>query len=163
MPEWNNGKPRNFLKWQDQQVQGQDSPNAYNVYRDGTLIAANLWSQYYIDKDVLSGKTYRYVVAAVNKNQFTVQETYGPAVDITTRFGPPDPISTPVNITGYIPNDDSVVIKFDLITGAVDYRVYVENNPNTVKYSSGYNMVEMNGLTSNQSYNCHWRINLCYQ
>jgi hypothetical protein len=151
--EWNNGKPRNFIKWQDQQVYGQDTPNAYNIYRDGILVAANLWSQYYIDKDVISGKTYRYIVSSVNKNHFTTQETFGPAADITTRFGPPDPISTPVNITGYIPNDDSVVVKFDLIPGAVDYKVYVENNPNTVKYSSGYNMVEMNGLVSNQSYN----------
>ena len=151
--EWNNEKPRNFIKWQDQQVYGQDSPGAYNIYRDGKLIASNLWSQYYIDKDVMSGKTYRYVVASVNKNHFTTQETFGPGADITTRFGPPDPISTPVNITGFTSNDDSVVVKFDLIPGAVDYKVYVENNPNTVKYSSGYNMVEMNGLVSNQSYN----------
>jgi len=151
--EWNNEKPRNFIKWQDQQVYGQDAPGAYNIYRDGKLIASNLWSQYYIDKDVMSGKTYRYVVASVNKNHFTTQETFGPGADITTRFGPPDPISTPVNITGFTSNDDSVVVKFDLIPGAVDYKVYVENNPNTVKYSSGYNMVEMNGLVSNQSYN----------
>jgi hypothetical protein len=151
--EWNNGKPRNFIKWQDQQVYGQDAPGAYNIYRDGKLIASNLWSQYYIDKDVMSGKTYRYVVASVNKNHFTTQETFGPTADITTRFGSPDPISTPVNITGFTSNDDSVVVKFDLVPGAVDYKVYVENNPNTVKYSSGYNMVEMNGLVSNQSYN----------
>jgi hypothetical protein len=151
--EWNNGKPRNFIKWQDQQVYGQDAPGAYNIYRDGKLIASNLWSQYYIDKDVISGKTYRYVIASVNRNHFTTQETFGPAADIITRFGPPEPISTPVNITGYTPNDDSVVVKFDLVPGAVDYKVYVENNPNSVKYSSGYNMVEMNGLVSNQSYN----------
>jgi len=116
--EWNNGKPRNFIKWQDQQVYGQDAPGAYNIYRDGKLVSANLWSQYYIDKDVMSGKTYRYVVASVNKNHFTTQETFGPAADITTRFGPPNPISTPVNITGFTPNDDSVVVKFDLVPGS---------------------------------------------
>jgi len=153
VPEWNNDRPRNFLKWQDQEAFNQSSTNSYNIYRDGVKIVSGLWSQYFIDTNVLSGKTYRYVVASVNRNGFQEQETFGPAVDIATRFGPPQSISTPVNITGFTPNDDSVVVKFDLVPGAVDYRVYVENNPNSVKYSSGYNMVEMNGLVSNQSYN----------
>jgi len=149
--EWNNDKPRNFIKWQDTNP-SLGSPESYNVYRDGVKIATGLWPQYYIDKDVLGGKTYRYTISSINHNRFTEQETFGASVDITTSFGPPAPISTPVNITGFVPNDDSVVVKFDLVPGAVDYRVYVANNPNSVKYSSGHNMIEMNGLISNQSY-----------
>jgi hypothetical protein len=152
-PEWNRGRPRNFIKWQDQQVWGQDAPNSYNVYRDGVKVCAGLWSQYYIDTDVVSGKTYRYQIGSVNRDQFKVQETLGPIVEINTAFGPKDLSATPINITGNEPNDDSVVVKFDYVAGAIDYRVYVEGNPNTVKYSSGFNMVEMNGLISNQSYN----------
>ena len=147
--EWNNDRPRNFIKWQDT---GSSLPESYNIYRDGVKIVSGLWSQYFIDKDVIGGKTYRYVISGVNHNRFTEQESFGAAVDITTSFGPPASISAPVNITGYIPNDDSVVVKFDLVPGAVDYRVYVANNPNSVKYSSGHNMIEMNGLVSNQSY-----------
>jgi len=152
-PEWNRGRPRNFIKWQDQQVNGQDAPNSYNVYRDGVKVCSGLWSQYYIDTNVISGKTYKYQIGSVNKDQFTVQETLGPVVEITTAFGPKDLSSTPINITGNEPNDDSVVVKFDYVPGAIDYRVYVEGNPNTVKYSSGFNMIEMNGLVSDQSYN----------
>ena len=152
-PEWNRGRPRNFIKWQDQQVWGQDAPNAYNVYRDGIKVCSGLWSQYYIDTNVVSGKTYKYQIGSVNRDQFTVQETLGPVVEITTAFGPKDLSATPVNITGNEPNDDSVVVKFDYVSGAIDYRVYVEGNPNTVKYSSGFNMIEMNGLVSDQSYN----------
>jgi fibronectin type 3 domain-containing protein len=152
-PEWNRGRPRNFIKWQDQQVWGQDAPGAYNVYRDGVKVCSGLWSQYYIDTNVVSGKTYKYQIGSVNRDQFKVQETLGPIVEITTAFGPKDLSSTPIKINGTEPNDDSVVVKFDYVPGALDYRVYVEGNPNTVKYSSGFNMVEMNGLISNQSYN----------
>ena len=152
-PEWNRGRPRNFIKWQDQQVWGQDAPGAYNVYRDGVKVCSGLWSQYYIDTNVVSGKTYKYQIGSVNRDQFKVQETLGPIVEITTAFGPKDLSPTPINITGNEPNDDSVVVKFDYVPGAIDYRAYVEGNPNTVKYSSGFNMIEMNGLTSNQSYN----------
>ena len=152
-PEWNSGRPRNFIKWQDQQVWGQDAPNAYNVYRDGVKVCSGLWSQYYIDTNVVSGKTYKYQIGSVNMDQFKVQETLGPVVEITTAFGPKVLPSTPINITSYEPNDDSVVVKFDYVPGAIDYRVYVEGKPNSVKYSSGFNMIEMNGLVSNQSYN----------
>ena len=152
-PEWNSGRPRNFIKWQDQQVWGQDAPNAYNVYRDGVKVCSGLWNQYYIDTNVVSGKTYKYQIGSVNRDQFKVQETLGPVVEIITAFGPKDLSSTPVNITGNEPNDDSVVVKFDYVPGALDYRVYVEGKPNSVKYSSGFNMIEMNGLISNQSYN----------
>jgi len=152
-PEWNRGRPRNFIKWQDQQVWGQDAPGAYNVYRDGVKVCSGLWSQYYIDTNVISGKTYKYQIGSVNRDQFKVQETLGPVVEITTAFGPKDLSPTPINITANEPNDDSIVVKFDYVPGALDYRVYVEGNPNTVKYSSGFNMVEMNGLVSNQSYN----------
>ena len=150
--EWNNDRPRNFVKWQDAGVYGSGTPESYNVYRDNVKIISGLFSQYFIDKDVVSGKTYKYVISSVNHNKFTEQETFGPAINITTAFGPPALISTPVTITGHIPNDDSVVVKFDLVPGALDYRVYVANNPNSVKYSSGHNMIEMNGLISNQSY-----------
>ena len=152
-PEWNSGRPRNFIKWQDQQVWGQDAPNAYNFYRDGVKVCSGLWSQYYIDTNVVSGKTYKYQIGSVNMDQFKVQETLGPVVEITTAFGPKVLSSTPINITSYEPNDDSVVVKFDYVPGAIDYRVYVEGKPNSVKYSSGFNMIEMNGLVSNQSYN----------
>lgn len=152
-PEWNRGRPRNFIKWQDQQVWGQDAPNSYNVYRDGVKVCSGLWSQYYIDTNVLSGKTYKYQIGSVNRDQFKVQETLGPVVEINTAFGPKDLSSTPIKINGNEPNDDSVVVKFDYVPGALDYRVYVEGNPNTVKYSSGFGMIEMNGLVSNQSYN----------
>ena len=152
-PEWNSGRPRNFIKWQDQQVWGQDAPGSYNVYRDGVKICSGLWNQYYIDTNVVSGKTYKYQIVSVNRDQFKVQETLGPIVEITAVFGPKDLSSTPVNITGNEPNDDSVVVKFDYVPGALDYRVYVEGKPNSVKYSSGFNMIEMNGLISNQSYN----------
>ncbi len=151
--EWNRGRPRNFIKWQDQQVWGQDAPGAYNVYKDGVKVCSGLWSQYYIDTNVVSGKTYKYQIGSVNRDQFKVQETLGPIVEITTAFGPKDLSPTPINITANEPNDDSIVVKFDYVPGALDYRVYVEGNPNTVKYSSGFNMVEMNGLVSNQSYN----------
>jgi hypothetical protein len=112
-----------------------------------------LWSQYYIDNNVVSGKTYKYQIGSVNKNKFAVQETLGPIVEITTAFGPKDLSTTPIYVKGYEPNDDSVVVNFDYVPGAIDYRVYVEGKPNTVKYSSGFNMIEMNGLISNQSYN----------
>jgi hypothetical protein len=151
--EWNSGRPRNYIKWQDQQAFGQDSPGAYNIYRDDLLVCSGLWTQYYIDYNVVSGKTYKYVIASVNSEKFKIQETFGPSINITTAFGPLGLSSTPVNITEYIPNDDSVVIKFDYVLGAYDYRVYVEGKPNTVKYSSGFNMIEMNGLVSNQTYN----------
>jgi len=152
-PEWNRGRPRNFIKWQDQQVWGQDAPGAYNVYRDGVKVCSGLWSQYYIDNNVVSGKTYKYQIGSENRDQFKFQETLGPVVEITTAFGPKDLSAVPINITGNEPNDDSVVVKFDYVPGAIDYRAYVDGNPNTVKYSSGFNMIEMNGLTSNQSYN----------
>lgn len=152
-PEWNRGRPRNFIKWQDQQVWGQDAPNAYNVYRDGVKVCSGLWNQYYIDTNVVSGKTYKYQIGSVNSEKFKVQETLGPIVEITTVFGPKDLSSTPVNIIKSEPNDDSVVVKFDYVPGALDYRAYVEGKPNSVKYSSGFNMIEMNGLVSNQSYN----------
>ena len=152
-PEWNSGRPRNFIKWQDQQVWGQDAPGAYNVYRDGVKVCSGLWSQYYIDTNVVSGKTYKYQIGSVNMDQFKVQETLGPIVEISTAFGPKDLSAAPINITGNEPNDDSVVVKFDYVPGALDYRVYVEGKPNSVKYSSGFNMIEMNGLISNQSYN----------
>jgi hypothetical protein len=150
--EWNNDRPRNFIKWQDAGYYGSGTPESYNVYRDNVKIVSGLFSQYFIDKDVVSGKTYKYVVSSANHNKFTEQETFGPAINITTAFGPPDLISIPVNINGYVPNDDSVVVKFDLVPGAVDYRIYAINNPNSVKYSSGHNMIELNGLISNQSY-----------
>ena len=140
--EWNAGVPRIHLSWY-----GWDTAYTYNVYRDGVQVASGLWGLNYFDTSVAPGETHSYTVSGVNLPWNTPVE--GPQSALVTATAPaaaPNAAPGVVQITGLKPNDDSVLVSFAAVPGAVDYRVYSMANPNTVKYSGGGLSIEMNGL-----------------
>ncbi len=140
--EWNAGVPRIHLTWH-----GEDAAYTYNIYRDGQRVGAGLWGLNYYDQDVRPGATHSYTVSAVNLPISTpVESGQSGAVSATALMSAPAAVPGLIQITGVQPNDDSAVVSFAAIPGAVDYRVYNVANPNTVKYSGGGLSIEMNGL-----------------
>ena len=140
--EWNAGRPRIALSWR-----GHSSDDTYTVYRDGHKLAAGVWGLSYFDRDVLPGETHSYTISGVNVPWVLAQESavFGP-VTMAAPSGPPAPSDAPVQITDVRADDDSAVVSFAPVPGALDYRVYDVSHPNAVKYSGGGLSIEMNGL-----------------
>jgi hypothetical protein len=148
VPEWNSGRPRVRLTWLTPWLgAGMGFTTTFNVYRDGQRVATGLWGLNYIDQNVQPGETHQYQVTGVNMRWKTVQESAISApIAITVPAQQPPATSTPVTITGVTPNDDSVVVAFAAVPGAVDYRCYQQGSPTNRKYSGGGLKIEMNGL-----------------
>jgi hypothetical protein len=92
-----------------------------------TTIAEGLPAVSYVDTDVVNGTAYFYRVVP----------SYVTATIAATPFAPRPPPTTlrPVtNITLY-GGDDSVLVEFDAVPGAVDYRIYEMGKPNRQKYA----------------------------
>ena len=141
-PEWNAGAPRVHLTWQ-----GNSMDYTYTVYRDGQKVADNLWGLNYFDQSVQAGETHSYAVSSVNVPWVTAVESL-PSSPVTATAPSAAPVATgtPVQITGVKADDDSAVVSFAAVPGALDYRVYDVTKPNSVKYSGGSLSIEMNGL-----------------
>ena len=112
----------------------------YNVYRDGVCVARNLFDLAYIDNNVRPGETHSYAVSAENwfwpggveSALYTPTDGSGTA---TALAAAPAPVAGKVQITKVITNDDSAVVFFQPVPGAVDYRMYDASNPSKVKYA----------------------------
>jgi len=142
-PEWNNEKPRFHVRWNADAGWAQ----TYTVYRDGVRIAEGLWGLEYVDENVAPGARHAYSVAGTNLNWTTVQE--GPRtaeVAAAALSQAPAPAGIPVTIAKIVPNDDSVIVYFNAVPGAVDYVCYKPGVPNVRKYSAGGLSIEMNGI-----------------
>ena len=140
--EWNAGRPRIALSWR-----GHSTDYTYAVYRDGQKLADGVWGLNYFDTDVRPGERHSYAVSGVNVPWMTAQESaaFGPAA-LAAPSGPPALPDAPVQIMDVRANDDSAVVSFAPVPGAVDYRAYDVSKPNAVKYSGGGLSIEMNGL-----------------
>ena len=140
--EWNGGNPRIHLKWH-----GNGLDYTYSVYRDGQKIASGLWGLNYYDNTVQPGESHVYTVSGVNSPWITLVESNQSApLTVTALTAAPAPSSQAVQITALRPSDDSVLVSFAPVPGAVDYRVYDTAHPNSVKYSGGALSIELNGL-----------------
>ncbi len=141
-PEWNAGAPRIHLTWR-----GNMADFTYTVYRDGRLVASGLWGLNYFDAAVRPGETHTYAVSGVNVLWTAPVESL-PSVPLTATApaAAPAPTGGTVQITDIQPNDDSALVSFAAVPGALDYRVYDLAHPHTVKYSGGSLSIEMNGL-----------------
>jgi len=135
--EWNANAPRVRISWRGRLNTG------YDLYRDGEKIASGLPRWYYLDADVKPGERHTYVL--VSHSAKTGEEARSEAVTVVAPVGPP-PFAGKVQIAGIVPNDDSVLVSFKPVPGAVDYRCYKENNPDLVKYSGGGLRIEINGI-----------------
>ena len=141
-PEWNAGAPRIHLSWN-----GWDTDYTYSVYRDGQKVTAGLWGLNYYDQTVRPGESHTYTVSGVNVPlNAPVESAQSAPTTATAPVAAPAAVPGPVQITGVHPDDDSAVVSFAAVPGAIDYRVYNVATPNTVKYSGGALSVEMNGL-----------------
>jgi fibronectin type 3 domain-containing protein len=142
VPEWNNGTPRIRVSWN-----GKDVDSTYNVYRDGLPIAQGVWGLDYFDINVAPGSKHSYAVSGVNVPWTTpVESAASSAVTVSALTVGPTVSAAKVVITSVKANDDSVVVSFQAVANAVDYRCYDVSKPNTVKYSAGGLSIEMNGL-----------------
>jgi hypothetical protein len=142
VPEWNAGKPRLHLAWH-----GAGNSYTYTLYRDGQKFLSGLWGLNAYDVAVQPGETHSYAVSASNVAWTEAAESVpSAAVTVTLPSLPAMPAVGAVRVTGVDANDDSAVISFDAVPGAVDYRVYDAARPNSVKYSGGSLSIEMNGL-----------------
>lgn len=148
-PEWNAGRPRIHLLWYVNCTPNLSSPNfTYTVYRDGIKVAAGLWGLNYYDNNVKPGETHTYTVAGTNVAWTTPRESAPSApITATALTAAPAPVAKAVTITSVTPNDDSVVVSFSPVPGAVDYRCYQVGKPSSRKYSGGGLRIEMNGLS----------------
>ncbi len=142
VPEWNAGSPRLHLVWR-----GAGNSYTYTLYRDGQKFLSGLWGLNAYDLSVQPGETHSYAVTASNVAWTQAAESSASVpVAVTMPFGPPAVAVGSVTVTGVDANDDSAVLSFDAVPGAVDYRVYDVAHPNSVKYSGGSLSIEMNGL-----------------
>jgi hypothetical protein len=142
-PQWNDGHPRIVLTWK-----GGPSSATYSVYRDGQRIARGVWELDYADAGVQPGEAHTYTVAGANVAAGTEREST-PSAPVTARAltGPPgDGAVGQVVITKVVPNDDSALVCFEPIPGAVDYRVFKKGRPDYPKYSGGGLCIESNGI-----------------
>ena len=140
--EWNAGRPRIALSWR-----GHSSDYTYTVYRDGQKIASGVWGLNYFDGDVRPGERHSYCVSGVNVPWLLASESaaFGP-VTLAAPSGPPATSDALVQVIDIQANDDSAVVSFAPVPGALDYRVFDITRPNSVKYSGGGLSIEMNGL-----------------
>ena len=91
-PEWNNGAPRIALSW----LRGLDR---YDVYRDGKLIATDLWTLTYYDNSVQPGETHTYTVASLNHfARPGVESVMSSPVTVTALTSAPAPLATKVQV-----------------------------------------------------------------
>jgi hypothetical protein len=142
VPEWNAGRPRLHLTWH-----GTDTDVTYNVYRDGQPVAAGLWGLNYYDQNVQPGETHSYTVTGANVVWTrTFESDASASLTATAPASPPLPSEATVQITNIAADDDSALISFAAVPGAVDYRVYDIANPNSVKYSGGSLSIQANGF-----------------
>ena len=141
-PEWNAGSPRIHLTWQ-----GFDCCDTYSVYRDGKKVASGLWGLNYYDQSVRPGESHTYAVSGVNLPWTTDVESL-PSAPVTAVALSAALVASgvAVQVTDVKANDDSALVSFAAVPGALDYRVYNLVHPNTVKYSGGSLSIEMNGL-----------------
>ncbi|MBC8135208.1 MAG: hypothetical protein H8F28_04870 [Fibrella sp.] len=141
--EWNVGNPRVRLTWL-----GAADANTYDIYRDGVKVMAGIWGQNWFDNNVRVGEQHTYVVRGVNSS-FLVPVDSPPSLPVTTQVTAKPAINAgaQVTITRVVPNDDSVVVHFEAVPGAADYRVYEAQKHGSYKYSAGSLSIEMNGLT----------------
>lgn len=93
----------------------------YRVYRsasaawkDSTLVGSSTSSSY-IDKDLLSNKTYYYKVSACNGSG---ESSTSSTVNATTKLG------TPTNVTADAVSSSSIRVSWSPVNGADEYRVY---------------------------------------
>ena len=141
-PEWNAGSPRIHLNWQ-----GNGLDYTYAVYRDGQKVADGLWGLNYYDQSVRPGETHTYAVTGLNIPWTATAESLpSTPVTITALTAAPAATGVAVQVTDVKADDDSALISFAAVPGALDYRVYDLAKPNTVKYSGGSLSIEMNGL-----------------
>ena len=140
--EWNVGRPRIALSWR-----GHSSDDTYTVYRDGQKLASGVWGLSYFDSNVRPGERHSYSVSGVNVPWLLASESaaFGP-VALAGPSGPPAASDAPVQVTDVRVSDDSAVVSFAPVPGAIDYRVFDITHPNSVKYSGGGLSIEMNGL-----------------
>lgn len=139
--EWNNGHPQTHLVWGD-----DGNSQTFNVYRDGVLVGKGLWVLYYIDSAVQPGESHTYTITGVNTYcPGTAESAPTAAVTAQALAAAPAKLTTKVAITKVIPNDDSCVVFFNEVPGAVDYRVYDISNPGKVKYA-GIRVSKTQGL-----------------
>ena len=142
VPEWNGGKPRIHLAWR-----GAGTSFTYTVYRDGSRLLSGVWILAAYDTAVQPGETHSYTVTASNVSWIKTQESGASSpISVTALSGPSVSVGASVQITNVEPNDDSAIVTFAAVPGAVDYRAYDVLRPNTVKYSGGSLSIEMNGL-----------------
>jgi hypothetical protein len=139
--EWNAGRPRVVVGWR-----GGQSSWFYNVYRDGVLVASNVWGLYYIDTKVSPGESHVYSVSAVNADGLKIQESVRSGSVVGTALKEPPAGGGSVKVTGVRSNDDSAIVFYEAVPGARDYRVYDPARPTFVKYSGGNTSVEWNGI-----------------
>ncbi|MDQ2798959.1 MAG: hypothetical protein M3Y13_04870, partial [Armatimonadota bacterium] len=140
--EWNAGGPRIRLAWQ-----GDGDDWTYTVYRDRQKIASGIWGLTYLDTTVQPGEMHSYTVSGTNVPwTHPVESKPSAAVSVRAISAAPAHLGSTVQITGIAPNDDSAVVSFAAVPGAVDYRAYTLANPSSIKYSGGSLSIEMNGL-----------------
>lgn len=145
--EWNAGKPRVRVTWHSG---GEVDGERYVIYRDGVRVAEGIWGLYWLDTNVVPGEQHTYSVQAFTFAGSTVQNgpMSTPIVGVAPFAAPfgPDVTGATVKITRIVSNDDSVMIYFDPVPGAVEYRCYKTTAPGSIKYSGGNLSLEMNGL-----------------
>lgn len=127
--EWNAGGPRIALSWQ----RGSESAD---VYRDGKLIARDLWGRMYLDAQVQPGRSYTYVVKSVFlPNPLRPTSAASAPATAQAPTGRPAACAGPPQILKIIPNDDGATVIFKPLPGAMDYRLYNAAHPGKVKYA----------------------------
>ncbi|BDI28721.1 hypothetical protein CCAX7_007720 [Capsulimonas corticalis] len=140
--EWNVSQPRVHLVWE-----GSSHVATYNIYRDGVKIAEGVWGLNYFDRYVHAGETHTYAVSSCNVSWMTPIESDATApVSVSVPTSAPVTTLGTVSVTQVTADDDSALVTFAPVPGAVDYRVYSTASPKSMKYSGGSLSIEMNGL-----------------
>lgn len=140
--EWNLGQPRVHLTWH-----GGENCYTYNVYRDGVKVAEGVWGLNYFDGYIHPGETHRYAVSSGNVVWTTsVESEAATPISVSAPATPPVIKLGTVALPQVKSNDDSALVTFAAVPGAVDYRVYSLANPRSMKYSGGGLSIEFNGI-----------------
>lgn len=114
----------------------------FNVWRDGVLVCPGISRLYYVDTNVVPGKSYKYEIEALGL--YKAAWSISPKVAITVsvpsvpptfyKFGGTVPAISGITT---IPNDDSAIVtipKAFSVPGARDYRAYIKGG-NSYKYA----------------------------
>jgi hypothetical protein len=140
--EWNNGAGRIIFEWNWTGGKASFWGNQFKVWRDGTLVADNLSTFYYIDNNPGTAQhTYEVAVLAAGKE--------GPRSNAATGTAPGHGPATggQLLIVNTIPNDSSMKIILATYPGALDYRAYEEGHPDRCKYAGkGSLTIEVNNI-----------------